>query len=423
MKVSRLGTMAVVTGMVLALAVGAAVAGDWPQFLGPDRNATSKETGLARSWPESGPPVLWTNKTGIGYGGAVVLGDEVFILDRDSDGGKDTLRCLSLATGEDKWSYSYSAPGKFSHNGSRSVPAVDANNVYTVGALGDFYCVSRKTHKPVWKKQLLRDFGGKKPMWVVAQSPLLYKDMVIVAPQGRSAGVIACDRATGEIKWKTPALGSGMNYCSPTIATIGGTEQIVTVTGERQSQVTGIDASNGKVLWTYTGWSCRIAITSATVIGDGRLFITGEYGAGSAMIKVTASGTKFKAEELYKTQVCGSQIHQPLLYEGHLYMHSNGNKRNDGLLCITLDGKPKWKSNRSPNFGRGGLILADGLIISMEGTDGVLHLIEPSPDGLKIISKVKLLGGKEIWAPLALSNGKLIIRDQNQIKCLDISAK
>ena len=108
--------------------------------------------------------------------------DEVFILDRDSDTGKDVVRCLSLATGKDNWSYSYKAPGKFSHNGSRSVPAVDADYVYTVGALGDFYCISRKTHKPVWKKQLVKDFGGKKPMWVVAQSPLLYDDLVIDEP-------------------------------------------------------------------------------------------------------------------------------------------------------------------------------------------------------------------------------------------------
>ena len=399
-----------------------AMAADWPQFLGPDRNGTSGETGLARKWPAGGPKVLWTRETGLGFGPPAVVGGEVFILDRDADGGKDVLRCLALADGKDLWSYSYPAKGPFKHDGSRSTPAVDKDNVYTVSPLGDLHCISRKTHQPVWKKSLLRTYGAKKPMWVISQSPLLYKDLVIVAPQGTSAGVVAFERATGTVKWKSPAIGKGISYASPSLITVGGTDQIAMVTGEWGSTVVGVDASDGKILWTYAGWNCKIAIPSVTVIGDGRLFITGEYKAGSAMIKITGSGGSFKVTEVYKTKKCGSQIHQPLLVDGHLYMHSNGNYRNDGMLCLTLDGEVKWKTGRSPNFQRGGLMLADGLIFSIDGKTGILYLIKPDPTGLKIISQVKLLGGKEIWAPPVLSDKKLIIRDQHQIKCLDVAA-
>ena len=412
-----------IAALILVLVVaGPALAADWPQFLGPNRNATSGETGLARKWPADGPKVIWTRKIGLGFGGAAVVGGELFILDRDAAGRKDVLRCLSLADGKDLWSYAYDARGPFSHDGSRSTPAVDKDNVYTVGPLGDLYCISRKTHQPLWKKQLLRAFGGRKPRWVISQSPLLYKDMVIVAPQGTSAGIVAFERATGAVRWKSPSFGKGVSYASPVLITVGGTDQIAMVTGERNSMVVGVSAADGKILWSYDGWSCRIAIPSVTAIGDGRLFITGEYGAGSAMIKITGSGGSFKATELYKTDICGSQIHQPLQFKGHLYMHSNGNSRKDGMLCITLDGKPKWKSRSEPNFQRGGLMLADGLIFSVDGRTGVLYLIEPDPTGLKIISKVKILGGREIWGPLALSDRKLIIRDQTQIKCLDVAA-
>ena len=416
----RIRTIAVLA--LVFVVTSPALAADWPQFLGPNRNAISSETGLARKWPAGGPKVLWTRKTGLGYGGAAIVGNEVFILDRDEDGRKDILRCLSLTDGKDLWSYSYAARGPFKHDGSRSTPAVDKDNVYTVGPLGDLHCISRKTHKVVWKEQLLRKYGAKKPMWVISQSPLLYKDMVIVAPQGTSAGIVAFERATGKVKWKSPAIGKGISYASPVLITVGGTDQIAMVTGEWGSRVVGVEASNGKILWGYDGWNCKIAIPSVTVIGDGRLFITGEYGAGSAMIKITGSGGSFKATELYKTKVCGSQVHQPLLFEDHLYMHSNGNKRSDGMLCLTLDGKMKWKTGRRPNFQRGGLILADGLIISIDGKTGVLHLIKPDPSGLKIISKVEMLSGKEMWGPPVLSAGKLIIRDQHQIKCLDIAA-
>jgi len=355
MKVSRFGTMAVLAGMAVAALAGPAPGADWPQFLGPDRNAMSKETGLARSWPAGGPKVLWTTKAGLGFGGAAIVGKEVFILDRDAGGKQDVLRCLSLDTGKELWSYAYDAKGPFSHDGSRSVPAVDADNVYTVGPLGDLYCISRTTHKPVWNKQLLRAYGGRKPMWVCSQSPLLYKDMVVVAPQGPKAAIVAFNRKDGTVKWQSPAVGTSLCYSSPQKITIGGVDQIAMVVGTGSgrrsgSMVAGVDASNGKLLWTYEGWSCRIAIPTVTDIGDGRLFITGEYRAGSAMIKITHSGTTFKVTELYKTDVCGSQIHQPLLHDGHLYMHSNGNYRNDGMLCLTLDGKLKWKSRRDPNF-------------------------------------------------------------------------
>lgn len=402
------------TGMGINLAAG----GDWPGFLGPDRNAKSAETGIARSWPEAGPKVLWTIKMGKGYGGAAILGDEVFVLDRVGN-KQDVIRCLDLATGKELWSYAYDASGKFSHDGSRSTPSVDADNVYTIGPLGDLYCISRKTHKPVWNKQLLKDFDGKKPMWVVTQSPLLYKDMIIAAPQGKTAGVAAFNRTDGKLVWKSPSVG-GLSYCSPKITTLGGVEQVVMLSNK--GPVSGFDVTNGKILWSYEGWSCRIPINSPTPVGDGRIFITGEYGAGSAMIKVAKSGEKFSVTELYKTDVCGAQIHQPILHEGHLYMNSNGNSRKDGMLCLSLDGKVKWKTG-GKKFERGGMLFVDGLIFNIEGTNGDLHLIEPGPEGYKEIAKVSLLGGKEIWGPMSLSKGRLIIRDQSQMKCLDVTGK
>ncbi|MBT3202178.1 MAG: hypothetical protein HN350_19925, partial [Phycisphaerales bacterium] len=108
--------------------------------------------------------------------------------------------------------------------------------------------------------------------------------------------------------------------------------------------------------------------------------------------------------------------------ENHLYMNSNGNSRKDGMVCLSLDGKVKWKTG-GKKFERGGMLFADGLIFNIEGTNGDLHLIEPSPEGYKEISKVSLLGGKEVWGPMSLSKGRLIIRDQSQMKCLDVTGK
>src|SRR4030042_890039 len=141
---------------VIVMVMSGSVLADWPQYLGPDRNAISPEKGLLRSWPEAGPKVLWAISLGAGYGGAAVSDGKVYVLDRDGN-EKDVLRCLDLTTGEEQWSYSYDAPGRVQHPGSRSTPAIDGNYVYTCGSFGDLYCFDKNTHKPVWNKNVWKD--------------------------------------------------------------------------------------------------------------------------------------------------------------------------------------------------------------------------------------------------------------------------
>ena len=135
---------------------------------------------------------------------------------------------------------------------------------------------------------------------------------------------------------------------------------------------------------------------------------------------------KFTVTELFKTNECGSQIQQPILFENHLYLNSNSNEREDGMMCLTLDGVVKWKTRESrfswfsDTFERGPLLLADGLIFNLDGKKGILHLIQPSPEEFKELAQVKILGGKQIWSPMALSQGKLVLRSQSEMKCLDV---
>jgi len=190
---------------------------DWPQFLGPERNSTSPQKGLLRSWPEKGPEVLWSVNAGMGYGGPVIKNGKVYLLDRDDEVG-DIMRCFNLQTGEELWKFSYNSPGTLPFPGSRSIPAVDERNVYSVGPNGDLYCIDINTHKPVWIKNIWTDFGGKNlPVWGISQNPLIYKDLLIVASQAPQAGVVAYNKNTGNIVWQTPNLGNE-TYVSPAVA-------------------------------------------------------------------------------------------------------------------------------------------------------------------------------------------------------------
>jgi outer membrane protein assembly factor BamB len=404
-------------------------ADDWPQYQGINRDGISKESGIARAWPGSGPKVLWTAPMGEGYAGATVKGGEVFVLDR-VDAAKDVLRCIDLKTGKELWSFTHDAPGEVSHNGSRTMVTVDDARVYAVGLMGDFYCVDRKSHQPVWTHNIVKDFGSEEPGWGITQAPQLYKNLVIVAPQALHAFVAAYDQATGNLVWKTEKLGK-VGYVPPVVASLAGVDQVVMIPASgkngqgEQGKVGAFSAEDGKPLWTYDGWHCSIPIPYPQALPGDRLFITGGYGAGSVMLQVTKEGNAFAVKELFKLPAseCGSQIHQPILYKDHLYLNDNSNEREGGMICLTLDGKVKWRTKDTsglPTFERGTLVMVDGLILNLDGKKGTLHLIDPSPDGYKELAKCKLFGGKEIWAPMAIADGKLIARNQTEMKCLDL---
>lgn len=402
----------------------AAIAADWPQFQGPARNGISPEGDVARIWPESGPELLWTQPFGPGFGGPAVVDGEVFVLDRELD-LRDILRCLDLNTGEEKWQCKVQAPGSASYNGSRTVPTVTDEYVYAVGLTGQFYCFDRASHALKWKIDLPAAYPpSSDPNWGYAQSPSIYGDTVIVAPQSPKAFVAAFDAETGAEVWANTS-GNGYGYSTPRVATIAGVDQAVMVAGDAPA-VIGIAAETGETLWQYGNWHCRIPIPFPTPLPDDRLFITGEYGAGSAMIRIVKDDDGFAVEELYKTDVCGSQIHQPLFIGDHLYMNSNGNNRADGMLCLTLDGEMKWRSrdaDNGPRFERGGLLSVDGMIINFDGKRGTLHLIEPSPDAYKEIARAEIFDGAQMWSPLAFSDGKLLVRNQDAMKCFQLGRR
>ncbi|MHC4144933.1 MAG: outer membrane protein assembly factor BamB family protein [Planctomycetota bacterium] len=435
---------------------------DWPQYLGPSRNSKSPEKGLLRSWPENGPEVLWTVTVGRGYGGPVIKDGKVYLLDRDDEVG-DNLRCLDLSNGKELWNFAYDAPGRAMFPGSRSVPAVEGNNVYSCGHNGDVYCININTHKPVWNKNVWTDFGGKPgggsgrrsfgsrgsgsfPIWAITQCPLVYDDLLILASQAPQAGVVAYEKLTGSLKWKTSNLGNE-SYASPSVVKIDGKDHVVMVISSTNpignrglpqtlGNVVGIEPLTGKILWEYKKWECHISVPSAVDAGDNKVLVVGGYELGATMIKVEkkADGS-YGTTELFTTEEFGDQTKPTILHNGYFYAQFGTNRRHDGLVCMGMDGQIMWKTRRSPDFNKGSMILADGLILATDGRKS-LYLIEPDPSEFKPLASAELLGeagtnsegialrvgGRtQNWAPLALSDGKLLIRDQSRLKCVKVA--
>jgi len=420
---------------------------DWPQFLGPDRNSTSPQKGILRTWPANGPEILWTANVGPGYGGPVIKDGKVYLLDRDDKTG-DIMRCFDFNTGKELWKFSYDAPGSVMFPGSRSVPAVDDKYVWSVGHNGDMYCIDIKTHKPVWNKNIWTDFGGTKlPIWAVSQCPLLYNDMVIVSPQAPKAGAIAFNKSTGKIVWQTPYFGNE-SYASPAVVKIDGKDHIVVVVSstnpfgnrdqpQTKGRIIGLEPGTGKILWEYNDWVCHISVPAAVDAGNNKVLVAGGYENGVVMLKIEKkTDGSYGATAIFTHNDFGDHTKPPLLYNGYFYAQFSTNSKREGLACMDMDGKVLWKTMREPLFDKGSMILADGVILATDGKKS-LYVIDPSPTGYKPLASAEVLneggmagddpmaarmgGAAQNWAPIALANGRLLIRDQSRLMCVKVA--
>lgn len=410
--------------------------GQWPQYLGPTGDSVSHETGLLESWPEGGPPEVWRGEMGPGFGGAAIVDGEVFLLDR-VQGEADVLRVLDLESGKQKWSYRYDAPGRVGFEGSRCTPAVTDTHIYTTGEFGHLYAFDREAQKVAWSVNLFEKYpdadNSDNQNWGYGMNPLVVDDLVIASsPFTETPGLIAFDPKTGEVKWESDNFGGSSMYSSPLVRTVAGQRGIVI---RNIKSLFFIDIKTGQTLFEYQCYdSGKIPITPITVMpGGDRVFVTQGYGMGSVMLQVTRDDDgAFQIKELYRT-IEGSQIHPAIPIGDYLYINhtendtSKGAKRQyAGLACVKPEtGEVVWNTGEQPFIGRGATLFVQGKLIMQDAEGGMLYLVDPSPEGFKPISSFRATHakGKKAWAPLALGDGRLIVRDQDEIVCFDLRKK
>lgn len=423
-------------------------AADWPRLGGPEGAGVSPETGLARAWPAAGPRVLWSVPLGKGYAGPAIRDGLVYLLDRDGE-AQDVLRCLELNTGRELWKLGFAAPGKLPQPGSRNVPTVDEKYLFAVGPFGQFYCVDRSTHRPVWTSHLVNDFKDPEtdradppvglkdrlartqvPMWGMTQAPLLYRDLVIVAPQTQRVGVVAFEKSTGKIRWQSGYIGRNWyGHVSPCLTRLGGMEQVIMLAQPSDPEkyppaiVSAIAPDSGQILWkTETPGPLKIPMAQPLRLGEDRLFITGGYRLGEAILQVTRTNGQWNTHVLLHNKDAVGHIHSPVLYRDHIYLTSfkQHGAVNTGLVCLDLDGRALWQTGPELQFDNGPLLLVDDMALVMNGKTGELHLFAISPAAGQLLAKARVVDDKQPWAPMALSDGKLLVRNLEILKCLDL---
>ena len=409
----------VIVSLIAAVAASTAQAENWPQFRGPDRDAVSKETGLLRKWPDGGPKVRWRTEACEGYAAPTVYDGRVYFNDYDRDGRVWLVRCLSLANGKELWRYEDKKRIRPNHGITRTMPAVDGKYVFSLDPKCVFHCLDAETGRELWSKNFVREYGTTIPPWYAGQCPLIEPDRVLIAPAGKSL-VLALDRASGDPIWETPNPESWtMSHSSLMPAEIGGVKQYLYCT---LNGVVGVSAADGALLWHFP-WKFNIAVpTSPLHVGGGRIFLTSCYEARTVMIQVKRNSDTFSAEEVFSFEenAWNSETHTPIVYRDHLY--AVGKKRRGLFTCLDLNGQTVWDSRDHASFGLGSYILADGMFFILEGKTGTLRLLDANAKEYGELDSAKVLNGPDVWAPLALADGALLVRDMTQLVCLEVAA-
>jgi outer membrane protein assembly factor BamB len=413
-------TLALASGLFLPVPVessaqagkGKEIAG-WYQFRGPNRDAISPDTGLLKDWPSGGPPLLWkATGLGTGYSSVSISGNTLFTM--GEAGGKSQLLALSVADGKVLWKQNVGEAGNPGNQGAgpRGTPATDGTLVFALGQCGELVCARAANGAVVWQKSLERDFGGNRPQWGWAESPLLDGNFVMVSPGSSRASVVALQKSTGAPAWQAKARGSA-HYTSLAVADIGGVRQYLYFNDQC---VAGIAAANGQVAWSADR-SGQTAIASTPMYKDGMVFVASGYGVGHTAFRISGGGGRFQAQKAYEGKELINHHGGMVLVGDHVYGTDEA-----ALKCMELKtGKVLWQDRC---VGKGSVISADGHLI-VRGEGGGIALVEASPAGYKAHGQfsVPKSGGNGAWANPVVFGGKLYIRDWETLLCYDVKGK
>lgn len=425
----------VLTTLLLGLAALPLMAGDWPQFRGPDRNGLSPETGLLATWPEEGPPEVWRLPIGEGYSAVTAVGNRLYTLfaeppvaeAAESDKGatateaaeaseevEKTARefavALDAASGKELWRTAVDERLETTFgNGPRSTPVVVGDRIFAMGSRGKIAALSTSDGAVEWQVDALESLGGSLHTWGFSGSILIDGERAIVElglPEGKTYGAFSI--TDGELLWTT-GDSAGAGYNSPQIITMHGHRHLLYLVA---GQLRGVDFE-GNELWAHP-WPEGESHAMPIFIAPDMVYASGAEGVGAAVVRITPDGEGFAIEELWSGNHMKNHFSSSLLYEGHIYGFDNAT-----LKCIeATTGEMKWAKR---GFGKGSLIYGDGHLFILSDR-GRLLMAKATPDGWQEEGRVEALGGRT-WTAPSIANGRLYLRGHEEIVAYDLRAR
>jgi outer membrane protein assembly factor BamB len=406
--------------LAFVVVAGGSLAADkdasWPQFLGPDRNGISREKGLLERWPQGGPKEVWRVPGGVGMSGLAIDGGRLVTMIQDET--SQFVLALDAASGKKLWQTAVASSYKNAQgDGPRATPTIVGERVFVYTGEGVLAALQTRDGKLLWSHNVPKELGGKPAEYGMACSPLVVGERVIVTAGVPRATVAAYDSASGKLVW-TAGSEDPAGYSSPALLNVGGREQVVVVNG---AAAQGIDPAKGDILWRHvyeTEFNCN---TATPVAVKDQVFISSGENHGSVLLALSPKGDKFEASEVWSSQgtksVLRSEWQTSILLDGYLYGMDNVGSAGPitHLTCIKAEtGERVWQQ---PRFGKGNFIAADGKLF-LSTVKGELVIARATPKGYEEIGRKEVLGFTR-QAP-ALAGGRLYLRDDAEIVCLDV---
>lgn len=391
------------------LLAGRASAEDWPHWRGSRGDNISTEPNLIHSFPTTGPKVLWDRPIPGGWAQPSIAGGKLFI--QTEDVKQEIVLCLEPRTGRQIWDFRYACDYDSYPNldmrfksGPRSTPTVEGDRVYNLGTTGALHCLTTDGKK-VWRKDLTDFTGGTPPDIGYTHSPFISGDRLFIHTGAQNgASLAALDKRDGRVLWKSES--DVLGYSTPILIQRDGEPQLIYFTGRGLVAVTP-DA--GKVLWRYD-WKTEFDLNVATPIyKDGQIFISSNYGKGAGMIRIQPQGPPV---EVYTTKLMCNWFTGSVLYKDHIYGF-NDNR----FTCLDwATGERKWDQT---GFGRGGFMIADGMLVIL-GERGEVILADATPQGYMERGRWKSPLKGPCWTSPVLANGVLYVRDPERMLALEM---
>jgi len=396
------------------LSVGEARGADWPQWRGIERNGSSPEKNLKSQW-SSAPKSKWIfKKAGKGYSGPAIVGGTYYSM--GTENSKEAVFALNAESGDLIWSTSIDSIHRNAWgDGPRATPTIAGKNLYTISGTGKLVRINRTNGDLVWSKTM-KDLGGKVPNWGYTESVLHDNGHIICTPGGAKGAIAALEAETGKVVWQSSDFKDGAQYSSIIKATINDVPQYIQRT---MKSIVGINPDNGKVLWK-TNFPGRTAMIPTPIVKGNTVYITGGYGTGCTLIKITPD---WKTKEVYFNKNMKNHHGGVVLYKDSVFGYSDG----VGWIMQDLESGEEIWSEKS-KLGKGAVTFADGHFYCLDENKGKVELIEASKEGYKSKgsftlspqSEIRASRGK-IWTHPVIVDGKLYLRDQDLVYCFDIS--
>ena len=381
---------------------------NFPQFLGPDRNAIIPDLNLDRDWATNPPTLIWRRQVGAGWSGFAVVGD--YAITQEQNGQEELVVAYDLSTGNVRWihkdvtKYEHAMTG----DGPRATPTISGDRVYSLGGNGLLNCLDLASGKKIWARNVHEDHQALNPEYGTSCSPLVLNELVIVTSGGRKGtSLVSYNKHSGDFVW-----GGGddpASYSSPIYTTIAGIPQIIIFTNV---SLVGHDPTNGKVLWRQPWPSGSEHVAQPVILPEDRILVSTGYGIGSKLFKIEKKNQNdFFVKILWESRGLKAKFANFVYKDEFIY------GLDDGILvCIDLvNGKRKWKSGR---YGHGQIILVGDLILIM-AEKGYVALSEARPEKHNELARFKALKGKT-WNSPTLAGNYLLVRNNKEAACFEL---